>query len=149
MKSKWDSTMRASCSRPLPELYTGLVDDLNHVYSSGFEILDAPVMVKFGSWIGGDRDGHPHVTWQCTEYALSSARRTILEFYARRIRDLETEIEFIHHTSCCVGAIAEQAAGIHRPAGGRDYRPSLTSHIEGSSHACCTGSRLDYRFPKI
>jgi phosphoenolpyruvate carboxylase len=76
----------------IPQLYDGLVDDLNCVYSGSFEILDAPVMVKFGSWIGGDRDGHPHVTWQCTEYALSSARRTILEFYARRIRDLRRRL---------------------------------------------------------
>jgi phosphoenolpyruvate carboxylase len=76
----------------IPELYFGMVEDLNRVYSTSLEIPDAPVMVKFGSWIGGDRDGHPHVNWQCTEYALSSARRTSLEFYARRVRDLRRKL---------------------------------------------------------
>ena len=76
----------------VPQLYADLMDNLNHVYSGGFEMFDAPVMVKFGSWIGGDRDGHPHVTAECTEFALSSARRTILEFYARRVRDLRRKL---------------------------------------------------------
>jgi phosphoenolpyruvate carboxylase len=88
----------------IPELYTGLVEDLNHVYPDGFEILDSPVMVKFGSWIGGDRDGHPHVTWQSTEFALSSAHRTILEFYARRIRDLRRKLS----SSIKRAAVSEQ-----------------------------------------
>ena len=76
----------------VPELYANLMDDLKRVYSDRFEILDSPVMVKFGSWIGGDRDGHPHVNSQCTEYALSAGRRTILEFYARRLRDLRRKL---------------------------------------------------------
>src|SRR6185436_1308765 len=66
----------------IPELYTSLIEDLRSVYSRGIEANNAPVMVRFGSWIGGDRDGHPHVNWECTAYALSSGRRTALEFYA-------------------------------------------------------------------
>jgi len=76
----------------IPELYTSLIEDLRSVYSRGIEANNAPVMVKFGSWIGGDRDGHPHVNWECTAYALSSGRRTALEFYARRLRDLRRRL---------------------------------------------------------
>lgn len=76
----------------IPELYAGLIEDLNGVYPAGFEVRDAPVMVNFGSWIGGDRDGHPRVNSECTEYALSSGRRAALEFYAKRIRDLRRKL---------------------------------------------------------
>jgi phosphoenolpyruvate carboxylase len=88
----------------VPELYTGLVEDLNSVYPGSLEVIGAPVVVKFGSWIGGDRDGHPHVKSECTEYALSSGRRTSLEFYAKRLRDLRRRLS----SSVKRVAVAEQ-----------------------------------------
>jgi len=76
----------------IPELYAGLIEDLNQTYPGGFDASSLPVLVRFGSWIGGDRDGHPYVTAECTEYALASGRSSILEFYSRRLRDLRRKL---------------------------------------------------------
>jgi len=47
-----------------------------------------PTMLQFGSWIGGDRDGHPHVTHDVTAEALRIQQEMILRFYLRRVEDL-------------------------------------------------------------
>ena len=35
--------------------------------------------LRFGSWVGGDRDGHPYVTWQITEQTLILLRNTAID----------------------------------------------------------------------
>lgn len=76
----------------IPELYFTLIEDLNAVYGGGFQNGDLPTLVKFGSWIGGDRDGNPNVMAETTEFALSSSRSMILDFYSRRLRDLRRRL---------------------------------------------------------
>jgi len=44
--------------------------------------------VRFGSWIGGDRDGNPFVTPDCTRDALQMARQVILNHYLAAAREL-------------------------------------------------------------
>jgi phosphoenolpyruvate carboxylase len=40
--------------------------------------LETPLVLRFGSWIGGDRDGNPHVTAAVTERTLRLHRDTAL-----------------------------------------------------------------------
>jgi phosphoenolpyruvate carboxylase len=72
----------------LPKLYQGLADDFHEAYGSVFSEYELPRVLRFGSWIGGDRDGNPLVTPNCTREALQLARQTILDYYVTKIDDL-------------------------------------------------------------
>src|SRR5205085_9176767 len=65
----------------LPRLYESLAADFRAAYRVELPARDLPVLVRFGSWIGGDRDGNPYVTPTCTRDALQMARRVILDHY--------------------------------------------------------------------
>jgi phosphoenolpyruvate carboxylase len=53
--------------------------------------LDA-APIRFGSWIGGDRDGNPSVTPQVTRLACLRARRIAVGLYVREIDALRAEL---------------------------------------------------------
>ncbi len=65
----------------LPRLYTEIADSLRDVYGIVLEEHDLPEVIHFGSWIGGDRDGNPFVTPDCTRDALQRARNAIIGHY--------------------------------------------------------------------
>jgi phosphoenolpyruvate carboxylase len=72
----------------LPGLYDGLADDFREAFGDELSPNSLPRVLRFGSWIGGDRDGNPLVTPQCTRDALQIARETILGYYIDRVNDL-------------------------------------------------------------
>src|SRR2546425_12127150 len=72
----------------LPTLYEELADDFREAYGGELWAHELPRLFRFGSWIGGDRDGNPYVTPECTRDALQMARRTIFDYYLKRIDDL-------------------------------------------------------------
>ena len=71
----------------LPRLYQELEDSLQDV---GIETCKArlPELLTFGSWIGGDRDGNPHVTSRDTQEALRMARHRIIDHYLAEVKGL-------------------------------------------------------------
>src|SRR2546428_3515819 len=72
----------------LPNLYEELADNFREAYGGEMCGHELPRLLRFGSWIGGDRDRNPYVTPECTRAALQIARQTILDYYVKRIDDL-------------------------------------------------------------
>ncbi len=77
---------------PLPQLYEQLAADLLAVYGLSISPADLPIVVKFGSWIGGDRDGNPFVTPDATEKALKMGREMIIDHYLDAVESLRQKL---------------------------------------------------------
>jgi phosphoenolpyruvate carboxylase len=50
--------------------------------------------LRFGSWVGGDRDGHPLVTAEVTEETLADMRRYALMLVLRHLKELASKLSF-------------------------------------------------------
>ncbi len=72
----------------LPQLYDDLANDFREAYGNQFASRDLPRLLRFGSWIGGDRDGNPNVTPDCTRDALNIARETLFDYYINKVEEL-------------------------------------------------------------
>ena len=81
----------------LPGLYDELADDFRETYGEELPANALPRVLRFGSWIGGDRDGNPLVTPESTRDALQIARETILGYYIERVNDLIWQLSASTH----------------------------------------------------
>ncbi len=58
------------------------------------ETYKALPQIRFGDWVGGDRDGHPFVTSEVTEETLQELRRQALQLHARDLDQLAAKLSF-------------------------------------------------------
>lgn len=65
------------------ELSKSALDEFNHS-----DIL--PPALKFGSWIGGDRDGHPFVTTEVSRQTMLNGKKQIISLYLKDLDHLYT-----------------------------------------------------------
>lgn len=80
---------RESIFASLPEIYRDLEGAIKAVYpeAKGMD-LELPTVVRFGTWVGGDRDGNPFVTVDTTRAALRMQQLEVLREYAQRVAQL-------------------------------------------------------------
>ncbi len=72
----------------VPRLYETFADAFRIVYNRAVSPCDLPAVLRFGSWIGGDRDGNPFVTPETTRDALLLARRVIVNYYVGAVEEI-------------------------------------------------------------
>ena len=84
---------RESLFTAVPTIYRYIENAARRVSSEG-EHISVPSVLKFGSWIGGDRDGNPYVLPETTEKAVRIHANEILEEYINRTHQLENRLTF-------------------------------------------------------
>jgi phosphoenolpyruvate carboxylase len=85
----------ASLFETVPVLYTEIASALDAEFPAPaaapqpkLAATELPIVVRFGSWIGGDRDGNPFVTADTTIESLAMSRELLHDFYLARVKDL-------------------------------------------------------------
>ncbi len=109
---------------PIPAFYEEAARDFQEVYQSHIEKTTLPTVIRFGSWVGGDRDGNPFVTTESTRDALVRARELILTDYLDEVQLLR---RLLTPSTCRVG---ETPALSQALASGLAMLPDATREIE-------------------
>ncbi len=121
--SYWRSTFIGQ----LPSLYGELARRLDGDLLAG----DAPAapFLRLGSWIGGDRDGHPHVSSQTMRAALSAQAATVFEHYLAQVHALGSELSMsalLSPPDPALLALAEASPDDSPQRADEPYRRALT-----------------------
>lgn len=118
-------------------VYRNFERSLSDVYGAGAaRQIRIPSFLRFGSWIGGDRDGNPNVKPEATAMALRLQALTILQEYVRRLDELRGQLS--HSYGLCQptaafaasletdrAALGEAVAALERPYLQEPYRHKL------------------------
>ena len=78
--------VEANLLEVVPRVYRAIEAALTRVYPG--RDWRVPPFLRFGSWIGGDRDGHPGVSANTTAGAIRLQQESLLEHYLELVDDL-------------------------------------------------------------
>ena len=79
-----------SLFKAVPQMYRDLENATKRIYCDSLSVgsIKVPSFLRFGSWIGGDRDGNPFVTPDVTQKAVYMHAKTALKEYIKRAQEL-------------------------------------------------------------
>lgn len=85
--------LRSSIWRTVPQLMRQLCDAADQVFGPGtLDVTELPPLIRYRTWIGGDRDGNPRVTADVTGDTLAFMRAAAIELWDRELLDLKQEL---------------------------------------------------------
>lgn len=93
----------------LPEVYQELERCLSKYYPE--HLWHVPAYLRFGSWIGGDRDGNPSVTADVTWQTLKMQRKLVIREYQNLLSEL---FKYLSFSTSIVDVSDELMASIQR-----------------------------------
>ena len=88
-----------------------------------------PSFLRLGSWIGGDRDGNPHVTADSLRLALGKSSQALLSEYLEQLNALGAELSLsteLTTVSAEVTALAARSGDAHAARADEPYRRAIT-----------------------
>jgi phosphoenolpyruvate carboxylase len=90
--------------RIIPTFYEGLEDALVESFGESARRIHLPMLVKFGSWVGGDMDGDPDVTAKSIRANLVRQRSLVLDLYYNDCHELA---RFLSQSDTRIGVAPE------------------------------------------
>jgi len=106
-------------------------------------------ILKLSSWMGGDRDGNPNVTWQTTKQVVTLLRWRIVELYYREVDELLYELSMTGETSEELQREIEAVSSMWSAPtvpGGKVCRPDQRSGVHWNFH---TGVAADEPYRRL
>ena len=94
--------MRNSLFEAVPRAYRYFEKAVRKYYGTddkGALAVKVPSFIRFGSWIGGDRDGNPYVTPEVTEWTVHTQTELVLQEYLKRLEVLR--LTLTHNLRWC------------------------------------------------
>lgn len=91
----------------IPSLYKRLQREMNKRSDSA--ITSLPPFLTMGSWIGGDRDGNPHVNADTLKMAFYKQATTLFDHYLKEVHTLGTELSMSARFSDIIPALQEKS----------------------------------------
>ncbi|HTD74805.1 MAG TPA: phosphoenolpyruvate carboxylase [Steroidobacteraceae bacterium] len=88
-----------------------------------------PSFLRLGSWIGGDRDGNPHVTADSLRLALSRASQALLTDYLEQLNAIGAELSLSSElavVSEALAALAQCSGDVNAARSDEPYRRAIT-----------------------
>jgi phosphoenolpyruvate carboxylase len=92
----------------LPDIHQEVEDSLMEHYPN--QEWKVPNFLRFGSWIGGDRDGNPNVTTAVTWETLNRQRKLVIKKYKTVLVDL---MKRFSHSTTRVEVSKELSSSVH------------------------------------
>jgi phosphoenolpyruvate carboxylase len=99
--------LQGSIWETIPAIHRDITRALRHHYGSAPAVS---AVVRYRSWIGGDRDGNPNVTPDVTRETLAVQRRAALQRQLGELRHLQEDLSLAEHRVAVSDALRESLA---------------------------------------